>query len=331
MNIRFDEKNLRLRRIVEGGKLISNPKWKAVKGLEPIVDTRFPDVKGISLGKRNHLVPAEVKYRTSKFDYHSKSKFREEFEIFKSKGGCVIVLAHDYMPKNLSEEALDVWEIDFDDFTTFCRENFSRLLNRQIRGSIGQRYWIMYQGPNFNQNQPIEAARESKIWCPTNNMSGFDLAEGDRVIFVKTRGASGFKVQPAYHNYKSDFEQNGRRKNWPKEVKSWILEEVYIAEVKSAIYSREEYCAIKKIQYEKQLWNNDKFDSETNRWTQWTRVFEFRKVSSASVNKPVFECFSKSSAPFIDQMTESFCYSGTSRELSAEQYLQFIESLHLLA
>ena len=45
----------------------------------------------------------------------------------------IIVLKHDYLPKGLEYFDIDVYEIELVDFVSYCRENFVRLLNQQIK------------------------------------------------------------------------------------------------------------------------------------------------------------------------------------------------------
>lgn len=304
---RFYEKTLRLKIKVKSGQLQLREKWKKVTNLKPITGTRFPDVESITFSGSNAEVPAEVKFTTSLFNYHLKDA--TQFEPFTNMNGVIIVLSHDYVPAGLKNRNIDVYEIDQIDFVAFCRENFVRLLNRQIRRHTETKVWIMYQGPNFNQEGAgIRPARESGIWCPTENLSGFDLAEGDRVLFVKTLGSSTQDVQSAY------------LKN--RIPKNWLLEEVYVGELTSTIYSRSEYCTIRGIPQTEKLWLKDNI--RNNDW-RWNRVFEFEKVS---VLRPKIQIRRLSENQklmnLVLAVTESFCYNR-SREITLEEYRDFLE------
>jgi hypothetical protein len=320
MNIRFDQNDLKIRNVVNQGRIVHNPKWERVTSMEPIVDTAFPDIKSISLGTVSRNRPAEIKFISSKFHYHKTHP--NEYSTFKKANGCIVVMRHDHLPKGLTDP-IDVWELSIDDFSSFCRENFSRLLNRQIQSSYGQRVWIMYQGPNFNNKGVAPSARDSGIWCPTEAMTGFDLSPGDRVIFVKTSGAATQYVQPPYLAY-----ERGQTKsvNWTTGVTQWMIDEIFIAEVVSPIFSRAEYCAKEKIPLSTQLWNND--TKKNGQW-RWDRVFEFKKVSSAQPQKSASLIHNKSTSKFFDCLAEAYCYRK-SRELSSDEYLQFAEVLHEL-
>jgi hypothetical protein len=140
---RFDQKTLRLKQVIEKGKLLGRTRWIKVIKLTPITNTAFPDIKEIKLKGFTKFRPAEVKFTTSLFDYHKKSVHRVKFKEFVKSNGFILVASHDYLPKNLLKvyKDLDVFEIDIDDFVTFCRENFSRLLNRQIKQHTDTKVW----------------------------------------------------------------------------------------------------------------------------------------------------------------------------------------------
>lgn len=106
----------------------------------------------------------------------------------------LLVLAHDYSPSGPKYET-DAFELDRDDFETWCRANFTRLFNHRIGSRAESKIWIMYQGPSSNNGtSTVRPARESHRWCPTENLTGFDLAPGDRVLFVTTKRPSDVSV-----------------------------------------------------------------------------------------------------------------------------------------
>ena len=202
MEVRFREGLLKVRRVVEKGRRVNNPSWKQVSRLDPITDTRFPDVDGISLGKNKSMIPAEVKFITSKFDYHNQRGTNyNSYLLQKNLGLCVMVMKHDYMPRGFSDEKLDVWEFDYHDFTAFCIDNFTHLLREQLDDSVGCRYILMHPGQkNFYRKSPtqkIPPAIESGVWCPQTTFTGYDIAPGDRVLFVNSTRGWG-SIQPAF-------------------------------------------------------------------------------------------------------------------------------------
>lgn len=224
---RFQEKTLRLRPKIRSGKLQLRERWKKVEYLEPIIGTAFPDIESMRLSGFSSECPAEVKFTTSLFNYHRRTL--SKFKAFMKNGGIIVVLSHDYLPKGLDCYDTDVYEIDQTDFIAFCRENFVRLLNRQISMHTETKVWVMYQGPNFNNGTgKIRLARESGIWCPTDNLTGFDLAIGDRILFVKTSGASTQEVQKSY--LKGTIADR------------WSLDEIYVGEL-SSLYTVERSTA----------------------------------------------------------------------------------------
>ena len=232
------EKTLRLKTIYRNGQISRKDAWKKVLQLEPIEGTDFPDIKGIKLEKDAKIRPAEIKFTTSLFNYHNDKKYADKFNKFIKDNGILIVLSHDYLPKHFEKINMEIYEIDRYDFTTFCRENFDRLLNRQIKLHTENKVWVMYQGPNFDlEDQYVKSARKSRIWCPTDNLTSFDLAIGDRLLFIKTIGGSTQEVQ----------------NNFDKIKEKWTLTELIITEVSSKIKNRLEYCQLNNIPFTKKL------------------------------------------------------------------------------
>ena len=312
---RSEERTLRFKQIISSGKLLGRPRWIKVERLLPIRGTSFPDIQGIKFKGQNDFRPAEVKFTTSLFNYHNEPKQQEKFQQFIAQNGFILVASHDYLPiKNLTTQfpTIEVFEMEIEDFITCCRENFSRLLNRQIKAHTSSRVWLMYQGPNFNDGlNTILPARESCIWCPTENLTGFDLAPGDRVLFYKTSGLDRIKLQ-------NKFQKNGIIDE------RWMLKEIYVAEVKSKVFSRYEYHQFKQYPMERTLWKND--PKQANVW-RWSRVFEFNRIKVMTVNKPMNNLYENSkSQPFVLKAWEAFCY-GKSRELSLRDYRNLLESL----
>ena len=132
---RVGEGTLRLRQVISFGKPLGKQKWVIVEDINPITGTAFPDIQALLLKGFSTKRPAEVKFTTSLFSYHKESKYLKKFNQFTADNGLILVAKHDYCPSGLSEKykEVDVFEIDIEDFITFCRENFSRLLNRQIK------------------------------------------------------------------------------------------------------------------------------------------------------------------------------------------------------
>jgi len=300
---RSNEGTLRFKQIISLGKLLGKPKWVKVEENIQITGTSFPDVKSIKLKGITITRPAEIKFTTSLFNYHRDAKSADKFIAFVSNGGFILVLAHDYLPTSglLEKYAqIDVFEVELEDFISYCRENFSRLLNRQIKAHNTTRIWIMYQGPNFiNGSKEIPRAKESLRWCPTENLNGFDLAPGDRILFIKTSGIDTQKLQKMFLEEKIIH---------PK----WFLQGIYIAEVTSKIFSRLEYCQHKKIPLEKALWLQDPFKDGIRRWA---RVFEFKKIKSIERPINLLDIYQNSlGKDFAIKALEVFCY-GINRSI----------------
>jgi diphthamide synthase (EF-2-diphthine--ammonia ligase) len=310
LNARFDEGVLRLKPVVKASTPVLKEKWKKVDELSPITDSRFPDVKSIQLSGETNSRCAEVKFTTSEFNYHNSAI--QTFQDFTTKNGFILVLAHDYLPAGLEHYKIDVFELDQSDFETWCRVNFARLYNRQIGNRAESRIWIMYQGPNFNQgNSDAKPARTSHIWCPTENLTGFDLAPRDRVLFVKTSGSSTQSIQKAYLKHIGVSEK-------------WSLEEIYVAEVVSKIYNRNEYCLRRKLDFDKPLW---KIDPKQKQNWRWNRVFEFRPLIRVEKKISMRKWFdSDLTNSFVEAVIQTFCYQK-SREINLGTYTRTLESL----
>lgn len=312
---RYNEGTLRLKLVVRNGKLNLKNEYKRVKYLENIKNTDFPDIKKILFEECKDVQVAEVKFITSKFNYHKKCYQKGyTYNNFIHDHGCIIVLAHDEMPKGL-QEPIDVYEIDVEDFTSYIRENLIRLLNRQIHKSNYSKVWIMYQGPNFNKeaiNEGVLPARESGIWCPSNNLNGFDLGKGDTVVFIKTKGARAQEVKDKFNQ--------------------WILQEIYIGKVTLTITSRQHYCQLRGISESSKLWYDEtetgKKDSKVrkralkNKW-KWNRVFEFKKEGVYIVNR-FFSEFPNELDEFI-KICEDVYKNPTAREIDNDMYLKLFQ------
>jgi len=310
LNTRFSESVLRIRQVVRSGQIVGKEKWVSVTTLEQIRDSQFPDVKSIKIQGETTTRPAEVKFVTSEFAYHrtDPAKYRD----FAASRGFILVLAHDHLPRGLVGADVDVYELEKPDFETWCRANFARLFSRQIGSRAQAKIWIMYQGPNFNKGSPsVKPARLSHRWCPTENLSGFDLAPGDRILFVRTSGASTQLVQKAYMN--------------GEVLVGWTLDEILVAGVSSRIYSRNEYCQRKKLSNDTQFWRQDPKQS-AGQW-RWDRVFEFRPIAALNQRIPM-ETLNGRGRPteFVEAVTQSFCWQK-SRELDPATYTRTLERL----
>jgi hypothetical protein len=304
-----EENTLRLKVIYKNKRIIRKDIWKKVNGLKPIDGTDFPDIKGIKLENEQKFRPAEIKFTTSLFNYHKDKKYSRKFEDFTDNNGFLIVLSHDYLPKYFEKiKDMEIYAIDRYDFTTFCKENFDRLLNRQINQHTENKIWIMYQGPNFDsEDKKTKSARKSHLWCPTENLTSFDLAIGDRLIFIKTIGGSTQDVQ----------------NNFDKIKDKWTLTELVITEVKSKIRNRIEYCQLNKISYAKKLWVNDPFENDI--W-RWNRVFEFKIIKSINKSILLSELMNSRAKGFVEAVIDVYCHQY-SRELMLNEYRDLIETL----
>jgi len=311
LNHKAQLKSLRLRIIYKNNKIIRKDIWKKVDELTPIDGTDFPDIKKIKLEKEQKSRQAEIKFTTSMFNYHNDNKYKGKFKDFIKNNGFIITLSHDDFPKHFEKiKNMEIYEIDRYDFSSFCRENFERLLNKQINQHTGNKVWVMYQGPNFNlEDKNNKPARKSHIWCPTENLTNFDLTKGDRILFIKTTGGSTQEVQ----------------NNFDKIKNKWTLTELFIAEVNSKIINRLEYCQLKDISYNKKLWVKDSFNN--NKW-RFNRVFEFKTIKTIKTPIIFSELINTRAKGFVEAAIDVYCHQY-SRELTLEEYRNLIETLLL--
>jgi hypothetical protein len=166
----------------------------------------------------------------------------------------------------------------------------------------------MYQGP---KNYEYIRKKKKKIWCPTDNLSSLDLGIDDRIMFIKTGGASQQEVQRYYLK--------------DKICKKWKLMEITFARVSSLIKSRQQYCQEKNINYKQKLWINDPLGKSG--W-RFDRVFEFEEIKTYTNEIDMFnyELNNKNVRPMVDAMTEAYLYNK-SREIQPNEYMQLLESL----
>jgi hypothetical protein len=178
----------------------------------------------------------------------------------------------------------------------------------------------MVQSKNFYETDgDIPPANISGRWCPTDNLTGFDLNDGDKVIFIRTKGASKQNVNKSWSRNSEIFDD-------------WYLDELWVGKVTIPIKSRQEYCMIKGIPANTPLWYDEtKIGKSDKRLTQrkttgirWNRVFEFRPVvtlSSLNINiKKLNNIF----PDFVKATLEIYVGQG-SREITLNQYTSLME------
>lgn len=324
MNHRFSQNSLYLFQKISDGSLIVKEKKVKVKDLDKIVNTRFPDVDGIVLPDSNLKRPAEIKFVTSSFDYHKDKKKKSDYIKFKNENGFIIALKHDYLPAELLNDYvnLDVYELDYNDFISFAQENFNRLLNRQLKLRQFSRIWIMMQSKNFSTGADgVLPARESHIWCPSENLTTFDLDVNDKVLFIKTSGSS-------YQAVGKEFNKEGKIKE------KWSLQEIFIGSVTSNIMSRDEYCSISAKNKIEALWYDEtptgKKDPRIYKrkasTIRWNKVFEFDEKKQILNIDIEFNDIFKDVPDFVLAVIAAFTQQR-STEINHETYEALLEFL----
>lgn len=265
---RFQESRLKLHPVILNGEFYTRTKYYfEVTQLDTITDTKFPDIKGICIKNINNSkkIPAEIKYRSSLFDYHTSKKYKDKYNEFKKEEGCLIVYKHDILPPRLFlDYKINIFELNQKDFVIFIKENFDRLFFEQVQDQTHSNIWMFYQGreTNFNKGyDDIPPARELGLWCPKKIISPFQLSIGDKALFIKT-GGIGQKELGIFYNQ--------QKKIHPL----WYLDEIYIAKIVSPILTREEFCLKnKKYNYNDPIWGEEK---RLNR-IKYNYVFQFKE------------------------------------------------------
>ena len=330
----FDEGKLRMRKVIDRGTIVRKPSWHVVKHLS-YRNTLFPDFEEIRFGN-GPIVPAELKFSTSSFGYHNISHRSHRQYLDEKKNGLIVVsLKHDHMPRGFSSEKLDVWELDYSDFSSWCRINFDLLLGRQMNVHSGNRrvYVMMPGSKNFypvsKKLQTVPPAIESEIWCPQTTYTGYDLAEGDIVLFVKMKGCNSVIVQPHYISEGERLASGGSRRNWVSRnppLNQWRIADIHVCEVTSEIMSREEYCDINSLDRSTQLWVQD--PQNDGKW-RWDRVFEFENIKQINCNVEVAKLYNRQIGHnLVFTLADYLRQAGGNRfEINNDEYIYLLQKL----
>jgi len=319
---KFSAQSLRLRQVISDGRYLTKQPWVKVAFLEEIKNTAFPDITAIALHDRKGVRPGEVKFVTSLFNYTA-SQYKTAFEDFKTQNGCIVVLRHDYIPDALTKSysCFDVYEIDYDDFVQFTKENFHRFLNRQVRLSTHKKIWVFQQSKNFWYTCPeVPAAADSGRWCPSDNLTAFDLNIGDTLLFVRHKGR---RLQEVSSHWRTE-------KNI---IDSWSLTDIYIGRVTFPIQGRNEYCVRSGNALDTPLWYDESesasFDTRIRKRNKlWPMVFEFEKISELKCLDLNMRRLYREVPDFVLAAKDVYV-NHVSREISLDAYNKLLELLAL--
>jgi hypothetical protein len=313
MQNKFDMKDLFLYPIIKDGKLLDiNNRGEKVINYKQISGTRFPDIDEIQFYKQKNIRPAEVKFVTSKFNYHNEKKYAKDYKMFNKQHGVIICVKHDFLPKGMRlNDSIDVYQIDYIDFIQYCKENFALLISRQIDLHFHKNIWIMYASSNFyNEVGGIKPGLITKRWAPSQNLGNLAVGIGDIILFIKCKGINRIQSQKY-------FLANSRVPH-----PELFIENMVITKVNSDILSREEYCYKNKIDYNTPLWPD-----EVKKGAKWKRIFEFDIIKN--IHKPIFlnQLYNSSEkgkcvATFL---TEVFQKPELARKIKEEDYIKLLE------
>ncbi|ADU29404.1 hypothetical protein [Evansella cellulosilytica] len=319
LEYRTKQEKLYLIQIFKRGKRVLSRKMFKVNMIKPI-ETTFPDINEMLIEGSNMIRSVEVKFLTSLFDYHKSKNYKKQYKKFREENGCIIVLKHDLLPKGLINEFdLDIYEIDIEDFRAFVIENFNRLLQKQLqnRENSFQRIWVTSQVKNFYyeyKTYPVKPAKKSGIWCPTNNLTSFDLAKDDKIIFIKFGGE--YQIKQRINNH-----WKNHNLIYPK----WKLQGLFIGRITRPIMSREEYCSMFDIDLNEPLWN----DEYKHGKPKWDRVFCFEKereiiLQMGNNGISIADAYSELEDIIYPILFDVYTQQNT-RELTASQYYSLLE------
>lgn len=313
MQYRFDNNELYLYPIIKNGKFFDkNNRKEKIIHYKQISGTRFPDIDEIKFIKEKNVRPAEIKFVTSKFNYHNEDKYKREYKLFKEKNGIIISVKHDLLPNGMKiNDGIDVYQIDYFDFIQYCKENFSLLISRQIDLHMNRNIWIMYASSNFfEQKDNVLPAIKTKRWAPSQNLGNLEIGIGDIILFVKCKGLNRIQSQKY-------FLENNRVPS-----PELFIEKLIITTVNLNIISREEYCYKNKINFNDKLWPD-----EINNGPKWTKIFEFNIIKQ--VDKKIFlkklYDYSNATESIAVFFTEVFQMPNLGKKITEENYLKFLE------
>lgn len=310
---RMKEKRLKLLQISYDGKFKS--KKVNVLELDEITNTKFPDIDGIRIkdDKKGKRV-AEVKFLTSQFDYHRQKRKddKKDYSYFVQHKGCIIVCRHDCIPPDLNIDEVDIYQLETEDYITFIKENFDRLLYQQIRNHHQINTWFFYTGRNSNYFKSYEkggikimAARESNIWGSKNYISPSELTIDDKVIFIKTGGCGQKELQKDYHSM----------------IDRWKIDSLVICKVVTPIMSRIEYCRKNNLKETDYLWASEAEKEKI----EYNFVFKFEQLFVLdSLDCPITLIRNRIPS-FIDNILKELFLRQGGKKVNQEDYINFLE------
>ena len=175
----------------------------------------------------------------------------------------------------------------------------------------------------YKESDQVQPANKSGRWCPVENMTSFDIARGDKIVFLRFKGSSCQDVNKIW---------TAKREIYHK----LFLDEIWVGKVTLPILSREEYCALKKYPISKPLWYdetvNGKLDprvrarKDRGEKFRWNRVFEFEKIAVLSSMNLYLRNFARVNTDFANVAREVYT-SQKSREISLELYDSTMEQI----
>jgi hypothetical protein len=324
---RFYNGKLLLKLVVKEGKVQYNSKTFTVDEIN-IINGQFPDVEKINFKKDYSYKDgrqAEVKFLTSDFNYHKQPRHVKAFKDFFKNGGCIIVLRHDKPPKELFENyPIDIYELDYDDFNNYVKENHDRLLHKQILGRSGKAHktWLFsatkknFYGNKIKHNgKVVTPSMDTGIWCPKNPTDPYEIAEKDKVIFIRFTGPQSTQV--AIRKYWEEYNEIH-----PK----WVIKKIWIGEVTMPLMSRDQYCEKMGVDALEPLWPSEIEIKKDGNVKYWPQVFGYKLTKEIDKEIYLAEAYEE-----LDELVYPVFFNlfiqQNAVNITDVQYIKFLEWL----
>jgi hypothetical protein len=301
-------------KVVDGKLCDSNTKKYKVKSLKQISGTKFPDYDEIVFEKENIIRPAEIKFITSKFNYHKDPKYKSDYLKFINQKGFIICVKHDELPQGIDlSSKIDIFQIDYFNFIEYCKENFSLLFSRQIDLHVHKNIWLMYASSNFyDEINNIKPAVITKRWAPSQNLGNLEIGIGDIILLFKCKGINRITSQKYF--------LENKRTPHPE----LVISNLNILKVTSNIFSREEYCIKNKFDFNDYLWPD-----EIKNGPKWKRIFDFDIIKKIEQPISLSDLYKSSEKSKIIStfFCEVFQSPNLGRKIEEEDYVNLLEYL----
>lgn len=171
----------------------------------------------------------------------------------------------------------------------------------------------MYASSNFfNQEDDILPANQTKRWAPSQNLGNLEIGIGDIILFIRCKGVNRIQAQKYF--------LSNDRKPHPEVY----IDKLIITEVRSNIYSREEYCYKNKLSVDDKLWPD-----EIKNGPKWEKIFDFEIIKNVEKEIYLHELYkySNKTENLATFLVEVYQMPNLGRKITEEDYLKLLEYL----